>query len=335
MENLDIEKIIVKSLSDALSADEQRALNAWRREHEENERAYRQFSAAWRQAGHYSLPAWDDEGALHRLEERMEGKVQTSPARQPARRIQLWKTTASVAAAVVLVLALTFFLDFSHDPEFISVSATSSDLELELPDGTLIHLQKGAAVRYPDSFNSTERVVEMTGQVYFNVARNQSKPFSALTERARVTVLGTAFVVDASEEQSKVTTLYVTEGKVAFQSRKNEEVVLTVEAGQQAMLSGNMLQPSEDPDFNDIAWHTRTLEFRNVRVEEAVADISACYNVEIDLDQSLVRDCSITAPLPFQDAPLADVLEIMEVLLSVEIEQTGDRSYMLRGGKCK
>ncbi len=335
MENLDIEQIILKSLAEKLSEDEVQRLESWRGAHPGNEAEYQAYLTSWDHAGHYSASGWNTERAWLKLQDRI------APENQPVKvhfvkRIPLLRRIGSVAAVFLLLATITYgVFELTQKKAFQSVSALEQDLELNLADGTMVHLKQGATLQYPEEFKRKARMVEMTGQVYFDVARDEQKPFVVTTNRTKVTVLGTAFAVDASDEQNLVTNLYVTEGSVAFQSKRNDDVKLTVQAGQQARLEGNQLRPIKNPEFNDIAWHTNTLEFRNMRTEDAVQDISAYYHVEIDLSGSLVRDCAITAPLPFQDAPLDDVLEIMKVLLDVDIKKTGPGRYVVEGGKCK
>lgn len=335
MENLDIERIILKSLTEKLSEEENQGLAHWRAENPANEADYQAYIASWQHAGQYKTPSWDTEQALQKLQGRITPGNQQTKAGTP-KRIPLLRRIASVAAVFLLIASIGYgVFTFIQKPAMLAVSAADHDLELNLADGTIVHLKQGATLKYPENFNRVSRTVEMTGEIYFDVARDPQKPFVVNTDRTKVTVLGTAFVIDASDEQNRVTNLYVTEGSVAFQSKRNDDVKLTVQAGQQARLDGNQLKPIKIPEFNDIAWHTNTLEFRNIRAEDAIQDISEYYHVEIDLSGSLVRDCPITAPLPFQDAPLEDVLAIMQVLLNVDIQQAAPGSYVFEGGKCK
>lgn len=335
MENLDIEQIIWKSLTEKLGEAEAQRLDSWRSENPANEADYQAYIASWQLAGQSEIPVWNTEKALQKLQGRIASGNHPASV-HPRSRIPLLKRIASVAAAIFLVTTIGYgIFALTQEEAFLEASALEHDMEITLADGTTAHLKQGATLYYPERFSRSTRMVEMTGEVYFNVARDSQKPFIVTTDRAKVSVLGTAFAVDASREKDRITKLYVTEGKVAFQSKRNDDVQLTVQAGQQATLSGKELKPLKNPEFNDIAWHTHTLEFRNMRSEDAVEDICNYYNVRIDLSGSLIRDCPITAPLPFQDAQLVDVLEIMEVLLTVEIRQTGPDSYAFEGGKCK
>ena len=335
MENLDIEQIILKSLTEKLSEKEQQNLAKWRAENPVNEADYHAYMDSWQQAGQFEIPSWDTEPALQKLQKRIASDNHPAKA-DTAKKIPLFRRIASVAAVFLLIASIGYgVFSLTQKEALLVVSASDRDLELDLADGTIVHLKQGATLKYPENFNRASRTVEMTGEIYFDVARDPQKPFVVNTDRTKVTVLGTAFVIDASDEQNRVTNLYVTEGSVAFQSKRNDDVKLTVQAGQQARLDGNQLKPIKIPEFNDIAWHTNTLEFRNIRAEDAIEDISEYYHVEINLSGSLVRDCPITAPLPFQDAPLEDVLAIMQVLLNVDIQQAAPGSYVFEGGKCK
>lgn len=336
MRNVNIEQLIHKSLVEPLHSDEEKILSEWRATSDQNEAEYQALHEAWSAADQYKTPNWNVEQALENLEKRVPFKKAKVIASPKVMKFPSWRRIAIAASFLLIVSAASYiFYEKVRDGSVSVAFAESSDQVITLDDGSEVHLKKGATLSYPSVFGHSFRYVKLTGEAFFQIEKNEKKPFVVETDRSKVTVLGTAFVLDASNERNRVTDLYVTEGSVRFQSRLNDEVVLEVTAGKQASLNGKALIPLKETSFNDIAWYTKTLVFKNVQMDRVAKDISAFYGIEIDLERSEVAQCPITAPLPFQNAPLQDVFEILETLLSVQVEQTGTDQYALIGGKCK
>jgi ferric-dicitrate binding protein FerR (iron transport regulator) len=336
MRNVNIEQLIQKSLTESLHSDEEQILSEWRAISGQNEAEYQALHDAWRASDQYKIPNWNVEQALEKFEKRVPLKKAKVTASPKVMKFPSWRRIAVAASFLLIVSAASYIFYEKFRDGSVNIAFAETDHQvISLADGSEVHLKKGATLSYPPAFNHHFRYVKLTGEAFFQIEKNDKKPFVVETDRSKVTVLGTAFVLDASNENSKVTDLYVTEGKVRFQSRLNDEVVLEVAAGKQASLNGKALIPLKETTFNDIAWHTKTLVFKNVQMDRVAKDISAFYGIEINLDRSDVAHCPITAPLPFQNAPLEDVLEILETLLSVQVELTGPNQYALIGGKCK
>ena len=107
--------------------------------------------------------------------------------------------------------------------------------QLELPDGTLAWINASSSVIFPTTFSGPQRKVKITGEVYFEVAKNPKKPFIVETDQQTVTVLGTHFNVSAyRDEQETKTTLL--EGSVRVTSKYGTRIL---SPGQQSILSAN------------------------------------------------------------------------------------------------
>src|SRR5690606_31605669 len=105
--------------------------------------------------------------------------------------------------------------------------------QVVLPDGTKVWLNAASAIRFPVAFSSTQRAVEITGEVYFEVARNPHAPFMVSARGVEVKVLGTHFNVAAYADDSTVTTSLL-EGSVLL--RKGTQSAL-LDPGQQGIAS--------------------------------------------------------------------------------------------------
>lgn len=148
---------------------------------------------------------------------------------------------------------------------------------LELVDGTRVWLNAESTLKYPVKFVSGERRVEMTGEGYFEVAKNKEKPFIVIVNGVDVRVLGTSFNVSAYRNEV-ITTLV--EGKV--QLKKGEDSVVLQPNQQGIWLSENRgFEVKEVEARNFSLWREGIFYFDDVDLETILDDMARWYNVNI------------------------------------------------------
>jgi ferric-dicitrate binding protein FerR (iron transport regulator) len=156
--------------------------------------------------------------------------------------------------------------------------------EVVLADGSKVLLNVASTLRYPETFDSSERVVELSGEGYFNVVPNATKPFRVLIKDAEVDVLGTTFNVRAyADDQVSRTTLI--EGSIAMQLGSQKA---TLKPGQQAVIAypstGEIeIAPRVDMDVVT-AWQKGYYQFTNEEIQTVMRVLSRYYNVDIQCD---------------------------------------------------
>lgn len=142
----------------------------------------------------------------------------------------------AAAAAVILMLGyvaiknLPFSTNSLEANQEIYANSTENEQSIKLVDGTQVELAAGSELTYPKSFDGQTRTVKLKGAAFFDVQRNEKKPFIISTSSANVQVLGTSFKLDA--QKAKVD-LDVKTGKVAF-SNQTQDKLLYVTANQRA-----------------------------------------------------------------------------------------------------
>jgi len=151
--------------------------------------------------------------------------------------------------------------------------------EIILPDGTKAWLNAASSLQFPTAFTGTERNVQMTGEVYFEVAKNKHMPFKVNVNGTVVEVLGTHFDIKAydDEKEMKATLL---EGAVKVS--KNAAPVFLV-PGQQALVnnaSGAILVQQANIDAV-IGWQKGIFIFKGENIKSIMRDISRWYDVDI------------------------------------------------------
>jgi len=163
--------------------------------------------------------------------------------------------------------------------------------ELTLPDGTLVFLNAGSVLRYPEQFVDSCRKVSLTGEGYFKVKPDKAHPFIIeSTHHTQIRVLGTAFNVKSYEQQAKVE-VSVMEGKVRFSQGAKEKGGVILLGGQ----SGSYDQTTNEIKINEIdttsmdrawAWKDGVLAFKAETFADVALKIERWYNVDIQLKDS-------------------------------------------------
>jgi len=169
----------------------------------------------------------------------------------------------------------------------LSVPKGSKPIQLVLADGSEVWLNVASSITYPTAFSGIERRVTITGEAYFEVAKNATKPFRVFTsspsgkpDGAEIQVLGTHFNVNAYNDENslKVTLL---EGSVKVGQHEGRSIY--IKPGQQAELSQQgELRLNKDIDTDEvIAWKNNWFNFNSLTVPEIMRQIEKWYNVSV------------------------------------------------------
>jgi transmembrane sensor len=191
--------------------------------------------------------------------------------------------------------------------------------QITLPDGTLVWLNAASSIRYPTMFTNNERRVEVTGEVYLEVAKQvnpangKSLPFLVnINNKATVEVLGTHFNIKAYEEETSINTTLL-EGKVKV-TGNNKEAVLT--PGQQAQIiqQGNdMIRVVKAVDVEQvIAWKNDLFNFEGASLEEAMRQLERWYDISVSYENG-IPDVKLRGEMT-QGVRLNDLLIALEQL---------------------
>lgn len=257
-------------------------------------------------AHHYKEGTFDTQKALDRFNN------SHGIQREKPRTVHLkWISIAAVAAAVVLGIFLFHQSSLNSWNELVADTSSVTGL---LPDNTEVTLAPGATLRYKN-FKGNERKVRMTGKVYFNVARDESRPFEVTTGNSYVKVLGTSFQVDATAGENKAVKVNVTSGKVLFShSEDMEGVILT--KGMGATLPYGMNTPVLDTktDHNAVAWQRGSFIFDNTPLKEVLTTLSKYYKVSF-----VCNDLSKNLSGEFATEDLDLIISLIEDALGVNI----------------
>lgn len=152
-----------------------------------------------------------------------------------------------------------------------------------LPDGSHVWLNAASSLRYPVVFTGNVRVVEFSGEAYFEIAQQKLKPFRIITRQQLIEVLGTHFNVNAyNDEPLSKTTLF--EGSVRVMTPSLERSAagnIVLKPGEQSILIGNQVEVSKANIEEAMAWKNGQFVFESENIKSIMRKISRWYNVEI------------------------------------------------------
>lgn len=176
----------------------------------------------------------------------------------------------------------------------------SGQYQLILPDGSMVLLNAASSITYPTAFTGKERKVSITGEAYFEVARNTTMPFIVTTRSETITVLGTHFNIHAYEDDGPVKTSLL-EGSVSVGGKK-------LTPGQ-AYRDGAVFVTDLE---QDVAWKNGLFNFNNVDLPTAMRQLARWYDLEVRFEGK-IPDKVIRGEMG-RDLRLSQVLNILNKL---------------------
>ena len=212
----------------------------------------------------------------------------------------------------------------SSNPVYNEVSAAFGTRSmLTLDDGSRVWLNSGSKLKYPQDFASRRREVFLTGEGYFEVESDASRPFIVHTKRLNVRATGTRFNVNVSSIE-KAAQITLVEGKVSVSKNvtggKAVEISKMVPGQHLALdtLSGSYNLLTEDT-YRFVAWKDGKLIFRNEPLEDVIKRISYFYNVDIELKDEKLKEYRYRAT--FEEESLDEILHLLKISSPVDYRE--------------
>ncbi len=204
--------------------------------------------------------------------------------------------------------------------------------QLVLPDGSKVWLNAAASIKFPTAFAGNERKVEITGEVYFEVAKDPKKPFKVtIPGGAAVEVLGTHFNINAYDDEpaEKITLI---EGRVKVgrgQRAEGREESVVLEPGEQAIVSqsSHLSQPIPVQTEDVLAWKNGLFHFENVDIKTVMRQLSRWYDVEVEY-KGVIKTEPLFIEVP-RNTTLLEVLKVLETTADLQLRLEGKKVTVL------
>jgi ferric-dicitrate binding protein FerR (iron transport regulator) len=264
--------------------------------------------------------------------------IQSYPGK-PQHRIG-WVKISAIAASIAFLVAISSFwinLWEERDVEWKTLTAESGQRqEVQLPDGSVVHLNSESSLSYPENFSDDTREVRLTGEAFFEVTKDPDKPFLVDTENVRTTVLGTSFNVQAYPAENVVVTVATGKVKVGAVSEKDhtKPVSAILTPGLQAtydVTSKELTTATVSPEiYSD--WKNNIIRFHNTSLGEVAKTLSKWYGITITFEQDEIKHCRISGQ--FKNPELKDVLESIRYMYPIQYKFTDPNKILLYGKGC-
>lgn len=333
MDNKD--QLLAKYLSGECRADEQQLVEDWLDESGENRSELELLQAAWREtlATHH---ATNEEDVYREIHRRVSGDTQQEihiMDKEKSTRKLWYRVAASVvllmASAMLFILFKSEMMTLTHDlslddQEIIQVEKKGKRQTVMLSDGSKVTLNQGSTLEFPKKFDADERVVKLSGEAFFDVVKDASRPFIVASDNFNTTVLGTTFNVRDYANQHKSEVNLAT-GKVMVEMMNNDQQDrMYIQPGQEVIYDKTdqslIKQPFEVKD--KLGWKDDLLYFHEASADEVFQKLEDWYAVEIKLDGVTEKAWKYTAS--FKGARIQTVLKSIGYTRDFTYEMQGD-----------
>ena len=248
-------------------------------------------------------------------------------------------------AAIILISlttgAIASYFFYKVQPQEISnIPVTMNEVEapygarlkVNLTDGSMVWLNSGSKLYYPNEFSGLFREVKLEGEGYFEVKTNASKPFIVNTKNVSVKALGTSFNVKAYSDEPYVEATLV-EGVISIQKEEEEEKAFVLKPKQKVRIYKDSNQMTEiaqqdkqkpkntkkvaediliETDINpeiEVSWKDSYWIFEDENLRSLEKKLERRYNISISVQDTLMYDFRYTGKL--KDESVDEVLEVL------------------------
>jgi ferric-dicitrate binding protein FerR (iron transport regulator) len=180
----------------------------------------------------------------------------------------------------------------------VATSDNEKNLEVTLPDGSNVVLNRNTKLSFRKNFGRHKRNVYLTGEAYFDIIHDAKNPFTVDAGAAKVKVLGTSFNVITDNQDSAVE-VYVTTGRVMMSDNSGNEK-LEVEPGYIGTVGNKGADKVLNSNPNYLSWNTGHLVYNGQTLDIVFSDLKRVYNMDIVADSPDILQKTWTSPIDNQ-----------------------------------
>lgn len=271
-----------------LSEQERHKIDMWINSSAENRKLFEQLLNEWENI--YDSPEQSVRADKDKIWSGISSHIRTSlPVKSYTRKLLIKVAGIAAMVAIIVGVAATVFVKSTIDSAFLSQSVTTIEtmqgqkMQMTLPDGTKVWLNSGSKLTYAGDFNRSERIVNLEGEAFFNVTKNQSKRFKVRTSDVDIVVKGTSFDVSAYNDDREIS-VSLLEGKVVI-TDKTGKYMTDLNPDELAIISRQNLKYTlfKDDANTYRSWTQDQLIFYNEDIYEVTKKLERWYGINIKL----------------------------------------------------
>ncbi len=214
-------------------------------------------------------------------------------------------------------------------PQLITKSTPNRRMfRMRLEDGSLVHLNAMSTISYPQQFDSTKREIEISGEAYFDIERDESRPFNIKVKDYSVTVLGTSFNIEAYEDEEDFAVV-VESGRVKVDLHKEglDPVILTKDQKLTYSPGSGELAVIPVHSEDELSWRKGILRFDSTPMTKVEKMLERWYGVDLIIADSSIYDKTLTGI--HQNENLKSVIEALTYATGTKY-QINDNSIIIK-----
>ncbi len=327
-------ELIPKYLAGEANQEETQALFNWIDLDIANKKQFEDYKKAW----DFSEKGFDSEILSIDLDDewtKFNSQISSTPSakiislEQPKKK--KW-SIIQIAAAIAAVFIVGIGVLYLFNPKSNELVAQNKVIESNLPDGSLISLNRYSELEYSQNFNKKARNVSLKGEAFFKIEHNPKKPFIINTGALKIEVVGTSFNVNAKSDKGDIEVIVET-GIVSIYSKEDKSDSVILHAGDKAYFSGKEkdIEKKINKDVNYLSWKTKYLDFEKDELQNIVKTLRKTYNAQIIIKNPAIKKCTLTNE--FDGQSLESILKVLEETLDLEIKKKG-KIYEINGQGC-
>ena len=312
-ENLHIKAKLLRFVQGKTSPVENKEVQEWLEQDEENVNLFLKVKRLWEEDKHESFISKDEISS--------EWQKVSNLIEKPAPKIYPLKRILQVAAAIVAIISITsvMYVQFaSNKSSAIYATKIGERKKIVLEDGTSVWMNASSTLKVEKHFGHKNRQVELIGEAWFDVTKNDKIPFIVRAQDINVKVHGTQFNVNAYDwENSIVTTLE--EGSISLYSESNNESVFLTPGEMGTFEKANnsiTISKKDTPQYS--SWRNNILYFNETQLDIILRRIENHYGVSVQNNFDQIDSDKIT--LTINNEPLNEVLNLLTLITNYEFE---------------
>ncbi len=313
--------LLTKYLLEETDETEASAVRRWIDAHPDHERRYRHFKRIWEASKSLQQHlAADEEVAWDRFVQRRDSVLPLQQTQTPIKRMQWFRYAAAILLFPLGVgLVYYFWQAGSRGVVHAAYEATTASRTDTLADGTIITLNRHAAVRYAQDWTAKQREATLQeGEVFFNVKRDPDRPFVVRSGNVSITVLGTSFHVKRTGDETRVA---VETGRVRV-SGAGRHVELTAMQTVSVNIRESRFETGEVGDRLNDYYVTNRFVLDDTPLWRIVEVLREAYGVDIQIANPQIRDLPMTTT--FDHGDLEGILGIIGDTFRIQVTRSGD-----------
>ena len=324
--------LLAKYLAGEASEKEKAAVEKWLGQGAENRAEFGKLRSEWKIME--SMKQFDVDNAWKKLHGRI--LENEEPVLPDSRKVvdlhqrMSWGTPLRIAASLILLIALGASIAIvvgRYRKVTITASANERFKSVTLPDGSTVTMNSNTTLSYMKHFHGNTRNVTLTGEAFFEVTPDKSRPFIIQTDEAAIRVVGTSFNVDTRGSSSTVE-VYVSTGIVEVYKPESRNNSVLLHPGELGTVSKNIINSKKASNENAIAWKTGRMDFRDTPLSEAVEILNNMYDVNIILKAQGLASIRTVGEYRYPEEPLDTILRVFCQQNLLRIEKSDNKIYL-------